>query len=87
MTNIICNFLNWLAGAIVEHIPVIGLGSTLENVTTAISKMCEYIGKLNWLIPVGDIILILGIFCTIQITKVIIFVVNWVVRRIFDIIP
>lgn len=88
MTGIIVNVLNWLAGVITAHIPAITLDSgVLGNVSDAIAYVLDVVAKTNWIFPVPDALLIIGIVIGFTLVKVGIFVANWVIQRIFDVIP
>lgn len=87
MTGIIVNFLTWLAGLITAHFPTVEMGGSLANVVDGVTYLVNMVAKSNWLFPVPDIMLVLGILLGIRSFKLGMFVLNWVVRRILDVVP
>lgn len=88
MTGIICNFLDWLAAFVVEHIPAITIGSdVMGNVSSAVELLMDILSGCNWIFPVADALLIISVLFGIQLVKLFIFIANWIIRRIADVIP
>lgn len=88
MTDMIVNLLKWLSGLITDYIPAVTLdGGVLGNIADGIAYVLDVVVKANWIFPVPDALLIIGIVFGFSLVKVGIFVVNWVIRRIFDVIP
>lgn len=88
MTGIICNFLDWLAAFIVEHVPAIMVDSNIiGNVSSAVEFLMDILSDCNWVFPVSDALLIISVLFGIQLVKLFIFIANWIIRRIADVIP
>lgn len=88
MTQIIVNFLNWLSGIVTSFIPAFTIDSAaMSGLSSALSHFKTFIANVNWLVPVNDCLLIISVLVGIQIAKMVVFVVNWIIRRIADIIP
>lgn len=88
MTDMIVNLLEWLSGLITDHVPAVTLdGGVLGNIADGIAYVLDIVAKANWIFPVPDALLIISIVFGFSLVKVGIFVVNWVIRRIFDVIP
>lgn len=88
MTGIICNFLDWLAAFIVDHVPAIAVGSdVMDKVSSAVEFLMDVLSNCNWLFPVSDALVIISVLFGIHLVKLLIFIVNWIIRRIADVIP
>lgn len=88
MTAIIVNILNWLSGCITGFIPAIEVGDgALSKSIDAVAYIADMVSQMNWIFPVPDAFLILGLLCGVRLVKLGVFVVNWIIRRIFDVIP
>lgn len=88
MTNLIVRVLSWLAEFITTNIPAITLD---DNVLGFVSESIEFVldifAKTNWIFPVPDALLIIGIYFGFYGTKLVMFIVNWIIRRIVDAVP
>lgn len=87
MTDIFCGLIDFVQGTF-EELPSIqqNLG-TLGQGIDFLGIVYQFVSSGNFLVPVPDIFLILSGIFVLKVTKTLIFVANWVVRRIFDIIP
>ena len=88
MTDIICSVLNFFRDMVLNHFPDLSIeSSTLGTISTAFSTVVDFIGQVNFFIPVPTILLILSIVYGFKLTKFLVFIANWVIRRIADVIP
>ena len=88
MTDIIVNLLSWLSSCIYTYFPAITVGDgALSKAVDAVAYLADLVARMNWIFPLPDAFLILSILFGIKLAKIVIFVVNWIVRRIFDLIP
>lgn len=88
MTNLIVSLLGFLTDTVTNVLPKVSLGDgVLQNAISAFSYFVDMIANINWLVPVDDALLIIGITVGYRVTMFIIFIVNWVIRRVFDVIP
>lgn len=87
MTDIIVKVLNWMAG-LVEKLPDMSLeSSSMSSITSGLEMIINFLAQVNFLVPIDTILLIISIVYGIRLAKFLIFVGNWVLRRIFDLIP
>jgi len=91
MTELIIKFVNF----IYEHL-ILKVFAPLnniipENIFTSMTQTVVFVvdlfQKINFIIPVNDIFVCLSIIILIRIAMFSMFGLNWVIRRIFDVIP
>lgn len=89
MTELIVGFIQFIRDQFIFNLfAEVGLGVELfSNLNTYIPALLDFLAKVNFLIPLRDIFQCLGAVLFVKIGKMTIFVVNWVIRRIFDVIP
>ena len=88
MTNMIVTFLEFLTGVVDTLVPNLSVDSgILANIADGLEVIVEFIAQVNFLIPLPTIFLVLSIVFGFRLVKFTIFVVNWVIRRIADVIP
>lgn len=88
MTDIIVTVLSFLSGLIEDWFPAFTLGDgVLSKVVNAFAYFVELVCSVNWLVPVQDALLIIGLITGYYTVMFLIFCGNWIIRRIFDIIP
>lgn len=88
MTDLLVKSLQFLTDCVAKYMPTVGLGDgVLANVVNAVGYLVNLIASLNWILPVKDIMLIFSIYFAYRAAMFGFFVVNWVIRRILDIIP
>ena len=61
--------------------------SGYATVQTSIQTVMEWVRDANFILPLSDMLLILGIDVGIRIFKFSVFIVNWIIRRVADVIP
>lgn len=87
MTQLFTQLLNWLTN-MTNVLPAYQLDSAaLDNVSSGLSVIMSFLNQVNYIIPLSDIALILGLDIGIRSFKLSLFVANWVIRRIVDAIP
>lgn len=57
------------------------------NFDSHISYLCEILAQVNFLIPLPDIFYCISLMAAVDVVKFTIFIFNWIVRRVFDVIP
>lgn len=88
MTDIIVAFLGLISNIFMFFIPELSLAPELfTNLNSAIATIVDFIEKVNFLIPLPDIFLIIWLDIVIRFMMLVVFGGNWVIRRIFDVIP
>ena len=88
MTNIIVSFFNLLSDLITNYFPTFTLGDgVLSKVIDAFAYFVKLISDINWLVPVDDALLIISLIVGYKAVMFVVFIVNWIIRRIGDIIP
>ena len=88
MTGIIVSVIDWLTSVVNAIIPDLSVSdSFLSNVADALELVIDFVAKVNFLIPIPTILLVMSIVYTFKYSKFIVFCVNWVIRRIADLIP
>lgn len=88
MTNMIVTFLEFLTGVVDTLVPNLSVDSgILSNIADGLEVIVDFIAQVNFLIPLPTIFMVLSIVFGFRLIKFTIFVVNWVIRRIADIIP
>lgn len=76
--NFLFGMLNWIPDAPVQ---------ALNYISTALNSLVLLMGQLNYILPVQDIVIMLGFYASYKLVIFTIFGVNWIIRRIHDLIP
>lgn len=88
MTNMLCFFLDMVNNFIMTYVPEITLAPEIfNNFNSIVDDLTNFISAVNFMVPLPDIILIFKLDIAIRIVLVTVFAGNWVVRRVFDVIP
>ena len=87
MTDIICSVLQFFTNLIVDHFPDLSVGSSQLGTISSSFETIQFIAQVNFFIPLPTILAIFSIVYGIKLAKFTLFIVNWVIRRIADIIP
>lgn len=88
MTNLICGFIRLITKVSVFLLPdVLFNADILLNFDKHFDYMIDILAQVNFFIPLPDIFAAISVMVTIDIVKFTIFIYNWIVKRIFDIIP
>jgi hypothetical protein len=88
MTDLIIQFIDFVSELAVFIRPE-GLiaEDVLNNISTLASAGINILKQVNFLIPVPDIFSILLLMIADKIVFLVLFIINWVIRRVFDVIP
>ncbi|MEY8357325.1 hypothetical protein AALB39_28835 [Lachnospiraceae bacterium 54-53] len=88
MTDIIIAVLNFFSSIVESSFPALTAdNSIISQVQAAVTAVSGFIAKVNFLVPIDTVFQILGLIVVFKVGKFGVFVVNWVIRRIADIIP
>lgn len=87
MTDIIVNFFNFLS-SLAGRFPDLSVDNTvLSRMSSGMDAVFDFLGQVNFFIPLDHILVIIGLVYSIRAAKLVLFVVNWIIRRIADVIP
>lgn len=85
LEKLITTVLNFFSGCI-SLFPDIDV-SVGNNVVNGINTFVDILSQCSFILPVVDILLIVSFIAVIRVATLGIFIVNWIIRRIADIIP
>lgn len=87
MTGIIVSFFGFLE-SLVGKFPDLSVNNeALSSMASGMDSVFEFIGKANFLVPIDHILLVIALVYGIRAAKLLVFAINWVIRRIADVIP
>lgn len=87
MTDFCINFLELLKSWIMK-LPDLSIESTyLSNMVSGMHTVVDFLAFVNFIIPLDTILLIMSIVYGFKVVKFMVFLINWVVRRIADFFP
>lgn len=87
MTDFVCSIIEFL-GKLLSSFPSFEMSSdNLNMVSSSLATVLDYVKQANFIIPLPDIMIIIGIDLTIRVSKFLVFIINWIIRRIVDVIP
>lgn len=88
MTVLICTILNMIAQFLDTSIPAFDFeAATYETIRDSVDAVVNFVLSANFIVPLKDISIIIGIDLAVRLWKFSLFIGNWVVRRVCDIIP
>lgn len=88
MTNIITNIIKFLTGAVSFLYPdTLFFGEIFTNFNYYFTVFVNFLGDVNCFVPLPDIFAAFSIMVSIAVVKFTLFITNWLVKRIFDVIP
>lgn len=88
MTDLIVHAIYYLISCFTKIIPVLDFEPQVyENISTSIGVIKELLVNVNFMIPLPDIVMIMSLVIGFRVLKFGIFVGNWLIRRICDLIP
>ena len=88
MTNLIVSFLGFLTDLVTNYFPAFSFGNgVLSKVVDAFSYFVQMISNIDWLVPVNDVLLIFSLIAGYKVIMFVVFIINWIIRRIGDVIP
>lgn len=68
-------------------VPVFGIDDSMDKVSTGIETIKEFIQAVNFVVPLPTIAAIIVADMAVRFSQLTLFCINWVLRRIADIIP
>ena len=92
LETIILNFIQWIAdlsnNLFTKAFPEDSIISRISSgANDGITFVLDLLIKVNFLVPVPTIMILIGASMVIEVIYFQIFIGNWILRRIFDIIP
>ena len=87
ISDLIVSFINFMTGIVDKNFPTFELSDSASNVPTAISTLVDFVKVANFILPLSDMAIILGIVVGIEVFKMALFIINWVLRRFLDVVP
>lgn len=87
MTEFAVGLLELLKGWILKMPDLSVDNNVLSSMGEAMDVVFGFIGKVNFLVPIDHILIIIGLVYTIRHSKFILFIINWIIRRIADFVP
>ena len=88
MTTFIVNMINSFVNYLSLNMQRFDIESgTFTKMSDGINAVATFLVDVNFIIPLGDIAAIIVICLSAEVAKFMAFAINWVVRRICDVIP
>lgn len=88
MTDIIITFIHIIVGIVTFLFPDnMFMADVFINFDNYINVFIEFLATINFLIPLPDIFLAFSFMVSLTVIKFTLFILNWVVQRVFDVIP
>lgn len=88
MTELINNFIDFIVELIMFVYPEISIQwDVIANIGEYMEIGLDILKKVNFLVPVPLIFKIVGIMIILKTGTVVLWCVNWIIKRIFDVIP
>lgn len=87
-SDMIVSFIEFISFLVSNFLPHFSLDSSVvSHANSAISQLNEFLSNVNFIIPLSDILLIIGIDLGIRVFKLTLFVGNYIKKTILSIIP
>ena len=88
LTNFLISLINFVSSGIQNLFPSFSFANQyMDNISSAMQSMYTFLAGVNCFVPLPDIFLIISIDLGIRIFKLILWVGNWTLDQIFEIIP
>lgn len=88
VTELINGFIDFIVELFMFVWPEISIeADILANMDSYIHLAIDLLKKINFLIPVPLIFFLLSTMITLKVASVVLWAVNWIIKRIFDVIP
>lgn len=88
MTDLIISIINFIAGLAIQVFPKTDYMAQLpSNFNSGLETVLKWLRMINFIVPLNDIIKIITFVIAITLSGFLLFVLNWIIRRIFDAIP
>jgi len=88
MTDLINNFIDFIGELVMFVWPEISIEEEVfTNLDYYLSAGLDILKKVNFLVPIPLIFQIVGFMVVFKAGSIVIWAVNWVIKRVFDVIP
>ena len=88
MTNLIINIIEMINNLINFLLPdTLFLVDVFTNFANNLNTFTDFLIAVNFLIPLPTVFTCLGLILTVKIIKFNIFIYNWFIRAVLDVIP
>lgn len=91
MTDILNQILNFAfsgVNGLISDAPTFSIsGDTFDAVVSGMQVIYDLIVEVNFLIPLDQICVMIGIDLTLRVSKFATFAINWIIRRVCDVTP
>ena len=88
MTQLINNFIDFIIELVMFIWPEISIqGDVIANIGDYMEIGLDILKKVNFLVPVPLIFQIVGIMIVLKVGSIVLWGANWIIKRIFDVIP
>lgn len=88
MTGMIVDLIDFLINLCSTHLPEYHFSAdTTNQISSSITTVAKFLTDVNFILPLGDIITGMVLAVGLRIFKFTLFAGNWIIRRIFDVIP
>lgn len=88
MTDLINNFIDFIVELVMFVWPEISIeADVLANIETYMATGIDILKKVNFLVPVPLIFEIVGLMVVFKSGAVVLWAINWIIKRVFDVIP
>lgn len=88
MTELINKFIDFVIELVVFIRPESLIADDIiSNIHTLLGYGINILKAVNFMIPVPDIFSIILFMILLKIAYLVLFIINWVIKRVFDVIP
>lgn len=88
MTDLILSIIDMITGFAKQVFPKTDYLSSLPiDIESGIQSLIKWLKMVNFILPLNDIFKMATLIITITLGGFLLFVLNWIIRRVFDVIP
>ncbi len=88
LSNVLIGFLDWLSNFVCGMLPdTTNISTTLGNAQGQVSTVVDFVKQVNFIVPLPDIMIILGIDVAIRLVTFGLYLVNFIKNVIVNLIP
>ncbi len=88
MTGIIVKFIKIIVGIVSFLYPDnLFMADVFTNFNSYLNTFIDFLAAVNFLIPLPDIMKAFSLMVSLTVIKFTLFIANWVIKRVFDVIP
>lgn len=88
MTNMICSFIDFIIELIAFVLPDISIpDEIISAINLGSDSVAELLRNVNFIIPVPLIFKVIVFMMTFRFGTTVLWCINWVINKIFDVIP